>query len=87
MEREQTTIRLPAGLKEKLEREAQEMKITLNDMIRSYLIINEEINEVLKLPKETKKQGYALNPDDLPGHSFFIGDFRDFSNYINRRRD
>lgn len=33
MEREQTTIRLPAGLKEQLQREADRRGITLHDLI------------------------------------------------------
>lgn len=33
MEREQTTIRLPAGVKEQLQREADRRGITLHDLI------------------------------------------------------
>ena len=37
MEREQTTIRLPAGLKEKLQQEAQERGVSWNSLVLKIL--------------------------------------------------
>ena len=37
MEREQTTIRLPAGLKEKLQQEADRLGISFNGLVIDYL--------------------------------------------------
>lgn len=47
MEREQTTIRLPAGLKEKLQQEAQERGVSWNSLVLK--ILNAEKNHQEKL--------------------------------------